>query len=37
MPKAKVNDIQIYYEIYGKGFPLILIEGLSYSPWMWFK
>lgn len=37
MPKAKVNDIQIYYEVYGNGSPLVLIEGLSYSTWMWFK
>lgn len=27
MPKVKVNDIGIYYEIHGKGFPLIMIHG----------
>jgi pimeloyl-ACP methyl ester carboxylesterase len=37
MPKVKVNDIEIYHEIHGNGFPFLLIEGLSYSTWMWFK
>src|SRR5574341_122020 len=35
--KAVVNDINIYYEIHGEGKPLLLIEGLGYSSWMWFK
>jgi pimeloyl-ACP methyl ester carboxylesterase len=29
MPKVKVNDIQIYYEIKGEGFPLVMIMGLG--------
>ena len=29
MPKVKVNDIQIYYEVHGEGFPLIMITGLG--------
>lgn len=29
MPKVKVNDIQVYYELYGEGFPLIMIMGLG--------
>lgn len=29
MSKVKVNDIQIYYEVHGQGFPLIMIMGLS--------
>lgn len=29
MPKVKVNDMQIYYEVRGEGFPLIMIAGLS--------
>jgi len=29
MPKVKVNDIQVYYEVHGKGFPLIMIMGLG--------
>jgi hypothetical protein len=28
MPKVKVNNIQVYYEVYGEGFPLIMIMGL---------
>lgn len=32
-----VNDINVYYEIHGKGTPLLLIEGLGYASWMWFK
>ncbi|HEX3035079.1 MAG TPA: alpha/beta fold hydrolase, partial [Thermodesulfobacteriota bacterium] len=35
--KVKVKDINIYYEIHGEGEPLLLIEGLGYSNWMWFK
>ncbi len=35
--KVEVNDINIYYEIHGEGEPLLLIEGLGYSTWMWFK
>jgi pimeloyl-ACP methyl ester carboxylesterase len=34
---VKVNGIDIYYEIYGAGEPLVLIEGLGYSAWMWYK
>lgn len=37
MPYEKVNDINIYYEIYGVGEPLLLIEGLGYAMWMWDK
>ena len=32
-----VNGINIYYETYGEGEPLLLIEGLGYSSWMWYK
>jgi pimeloyl-ACP methyl ester carboxylesterase len=27
MPKVKVNDIQMYYEVKGEGFPLVMING----------
>jgi pimeloyl-ACP methyl ester carboxylesterase len=27
VPKVKVNDIQIYYEVKGEGFPLVMIQG----------
>jgi pimeloyl-ACP methyl ester carboxylesterase len=29
MPKVKVNDIQVYYEVKGEGFPLVMIAGLG--------
>ncbi len=35
MPKVKVNDIEIYYETHGSGFPLVLIQGWGYSSEMW--
>ena len=35
--KIKVNDIDVYYENHGEGEPLLLVEGLGYSTWMWFK
>lgn len=35
MPKVKVNDIQVYYEVRGGGFPLIMIMGLSGNVDWW--
>ncbi|MDS0256737.1 alpha/beta hydrolase [Thermoplasmatales archaeon AK] len=32
---AALNGIEIYYEISGNGEPLVLVEGLGYSSWMW--
>jgi pimeloyl-ACP methyl ester carboxylesterase len=29
MPKVRVNDIEVYYEVHGEGFPLIMIMGLG--------
>jgi len=29
MPTAKINDIDVYYEIHGEGRPLVLIAGLA--------
>jgi len=37
MAKVSANGIEIYYEIHGEGEPLVLIEGLGYSTWMWYK
>lgn len=37
MPKTRVNDIELYYEIHGAGDPLVLIAGLGYGRWSWFK
>jgi len=31
MPKVKVNDIHIYYEVQGEGFPLVMIMLLPVS------
>ena len=35
MPKIKVNDIELYYEVHGEGTPLVLICGLGYPLWQW--
>ncbi|MDH4299993.1 MAG: alpha/beta hydrolase, partial [Dehalococcoidia bacterium] len=36
-PTAKVGDINIYYEIYGKGEPLVLIYGYAGHSGLWFR
>lgn len=35
MPKVKVGDIEIYYEIKGSGFPLVMIQGIGCSLDWW--
>lgn len=35
MPKVKVNDINIYYEIHGEGFPLVMILGAVQNIFWW--
>ncbi|NIM92390.1 MAG: alpha/beta hydrolase, partial [Anaerolineales bacterium] len=35
MCKLHVNDIEMYYEIHGKGEPLVLIEGLASDHTAW--
>jgi pimeloyl-ACP methyl ester carboxylesterase len=35
MPKVKVNDIQTYYEVKGKGYPLVMIHGMNGNLTMW--
>ncbi len=37
MPRQKVNDIEIYYELHGQGEPLILIMGLRRNIEWWFR
>lgn len=37
MPKTRVNGIELYYEEHGSGEPLLLIEGLGYATWMWYR
>jgi pimeloyl-ACP methyl ester carboxylesterase len=35
MAKAKVNGIEIAYEVYGEGFPLVLAHGYTATKEMW--
>ena len=35
MPRVRVNDIQLYYEVHGQGEPLLLIVGLGGSTRGW--
>jgi pimeloyl-ACP methyl ester carboxylesterase len=35
MPKIKINDLNMYYEIHGQGEPLVLIHGLGSSSRDW--
>ncbi|MFX1243215.1 MAG: alpha/beta fold hydrolase [Promethearchaeota archaeon] len=35
MPSVKVDDINIYYEIHGEGYPFVLLRGLSSSLNSW--
>jgi 3-oxoadipate enol-lactonase len=37
MSTAKVGDINIYYEIHGKGEPLVLIYGYAGDSGLWFR
>jgi 3-oxoadipate enol-lactonase len=37
MSTAKVGDISIYYEIHGKGEPLVLIMGYTGDSGLWFR
>ncbi|MDQ2744367.1 MAG: alpha/beta hydrolase [Chloroflexota bacterium] len=45
MPKAHTNGIDLYYEVYGtnkadarpEGPKLVLIEGVGYHTWMWYR
>jgi 3-oxoadipate enol-lactonase len=35
MPKVKINDISMYYEIHGQGEPLVMIAGFSADITTW--
>ena len=37
MPKVKVGDVNIYYEIHGTGEPLVLIQGLGEDSSGWSR
>lgn len=36
MPKAAVNGINMYYEVHGKGVPLVMIQGFAENHQAWF-
>lgn len=36
MPKAKVNDVELFFKIHGDGFPLLLIMGFGGGGDAWF-
>ena len=35
MPKVKVNDIEMYYEVHGEGPPLVMLHGFTASGSHW--
>ena len=35
MPKAKVNSVELNYEVHGDGYPLVLAHGYTASMQMW--
>ena len=35
MPRAKVNDINIYYDVHGDGFPLVMVMGFLGNADCW--
>jgi pimeloyl-ACP methyl ester carboxylesterase len=37
MPCAKVNGINIYYEVHGSGEPLVLVPGLGSDQTRWYR
>ncbi len=37
MPKVKVGDINMYYEIHGEGEPLVLVMGYTLSSRFWYR
>jgi 3-oxoadipate enol-lactonase len=37
MPKVRIGDIEMYYEVHGSGEPVVLIHGLSMDSSTWFN
>lgn len=37
MPHAQVNGVELYYEVHGTGEPLLLVAGLGFGVWSWFR
>jgi len=36
VPKARIGDIELYYEVHGQGTPLVLIQGLGVPATAWY-
>lgn len=37
MPQLKLANVDIHYDFYGHGEPLVLIPGFTAGAWIWFK
>lgn len=37
MPHIQVGELQLYYETYGEGEPVVLIPGFRTGLWLWFR
>ena len=37
MPHAEIGALSLYYEVHGEGPSLVLVEGLNFHTWMWFR
>lgn len=37
MPQSTLGDIDLHYEVHGKGEPLLLIPGFAAGAWIWFR
>lgn len=37
MPRTKIGNIEMYYEVHGSGEPIVLIHGLSMDSSTWFN
>ncbi len=35
MPKINKDDYELFFEDHGSGIPILFLEGLGYSLWMW--
>jgi 3-oxoadipate enol-lactonase len=37
MPRTRIADIEMYYEVHGSGEPIVLIHGLGMDSSTWFN
>ena len=35
MPKVRVNDIELYYQVHGEGYPVVFLHGFSSTHNLW--